>query len=88
LLISVHDDGVGLTAEEKSKLSDRFYRGQRHIGKIPGSGLGLWVANTFIVSSGGKLEATSPGESKGTTIRVVFPISHYADESEAAMQEA
>ena len=88
LLISVHDDGVGLTAEEKSKLSDRFYRGQRHIGKIPGSGLGLWVAHTFIVSSGGKLEATSPGESKGTTIRVVFPISHYAaDENEAAMQE-
>jgi signal transduction histidine kinase len=47
LLISVQDDGVGLTAEEKTKLSERFYRGQRHIGKIPGSGLGLWVANTF-----------------------------------------
>jgi K+-sensing histidine kinase KdpD len=88
LLISVHDDGVGLTAEEKNKLSERFFRGPRHVGKIPGSGLGLWVANTFIVSSGGKLEATSPGESKGTTIRVVFPISHYAGESEAAMQEA
>jgi signal transduction histidine kinase len=88
LLISVHADGVGLTEEEKTKLSERFYRGQRHIGKIPGSGLGLWVANTFIVSSGGKLEASSPGESKGTTIRVVFPISQYTDESEAAMQEA
>jgi signal transduction histidine kinase len=88
LLISVHDDGVGLTAEEKTKLSERFYRGQRHIGKIPGSGLGLWVANTFIMSSGGKLEASSPGEGKGTTIRVVFPISQYTDENEAAMQEA
>jgi len=88
LLISVHDDGVGLTAEEKTKLSERFYRGQRHVGKIPGSGLGLWVANTFIVSSGGKLEASSPGESMGTTMRVVFPISQYTDESEAAMQEA
>lgn len=88
LLISVHDDGVGLTAEEKSKLSQRFYRGQRHVGKIPGSGLGLWVANTFITSSGGKLEATSPGESKGTTIRIAFPISRYAEESEAAIQEA
>jgi len=58
------------------------------IGFDDHKGLGLWVANTFIVSSGGKLEATSPGESKGTTIRVVFPISHYAGESEAAMQEA
>jgi K+-sensing histidine kinase KdpD len=88
LLISVQDDGVGLTTEEKTKLSERFYRGQRHIGKIPGSGLGLWVANTFIVSSGGKLEASSPGESQGTTIRVVFPISQYTDDNEAAMQEA
>ena len=88
LLISVHDDGVGLTAEERSKLSERFFRGQRHIGKIPGSGLGLWVANTFITSSGGKLEATSPGECKGTTIQIVFPISQYVDESETAMQDA
>lgn len=88
LLISVHDDGVGLTAEEKNKLSERFYRGQRHIGKIPGSGLGLWVANTFITSSGGKLEATSPGESKGTTVQIAFPISDYIVESEAAIQEA
>src|SRR5262245_54332488 len=88
LLISVHDDGVGLTTEERSKLSERFFRGQRHIGKIPGSGLGLWVANTFITSSGGKLEAISPGESKGTTIRILFPISHYVSESETAMQEA
>jgi len=88
LLITVHDDGVGLTPEERSKLSERFFRGQRHIGKIPGSGLGLWVANTFITSSGGKLEAISPGENKGTTIRIVFPISHYVDENETAMQEA
>jgi two-component system sensor histidine kinase KdpD len=88
LLISVHDDGVGLTAEERNKLSERFYRGQRHIGKIPGSGLGLWVANTFITSSGGKLEATSPGESKGTTVQIAFPISDYIVESEAAIQEA
>jgi two-component system sensor histidine kinase KdpD len=87
LLISVHDEGVGLSAEEKDKFSERFFRGPRHIGKIPGSGLGLWVANTFIASSGGKLEAASPGESKGTTMRIAFPISPYIDESEAVLQE-
>src|SRR5262245_62240753 len=76
LLISVHDDGVGLTAEERSKLSERFFRGPRHIGKIPGSGLGLWVANTFITSSGGKLEATSAGEATATTIRIVLRIRY------------
>jgi len=54
-VISVRDHGVGLNAEEKSHLTERFFRGQRHAGKIPGSGLGLWIANTFVVSSGGKL---------------------------------
>lgn len=88
LLMSVRDEGVGLTSEEKDRLSERFFRGQRHVGRIPGSGLGLWVANTFIASSGGKLEAMSPGEDQGTTIRIVFPISRYVDESEAAIQEA
>ena len=83
LLISVRDEGVGLNTEEKVRLSERFFRGQRHIGKISGSGLGLWIANTFVASSGGKLEAVSAGEDRGTTIRILFPISSYVDESES-----
>jgi len=84
LIISVSDDGAGLTVDEKSRLAERFFRGRRHVGKIPGSGLGLWIANTFIVSSGGKLEALSPGEGQGTTIRIVFPISLRGEEDETA----
>jgi len=87
LLISVRDDGVGLTLEEKIRLSERFFRGQRHIGKISGSGLGLWIANTFIASSGGRLEAVSAGEDQGTTIRILFPVSPSQDESDTAIQE-
>ena len=86
LLISVRDDGVGLSPE-KIRLSERFFRGQRHIGKISGSGLGLWIANTFVTSSGGNLEAVSAGEDQGTTIRILFPISPYVDESETTIHE-
>jgi len=86
LIISVRDEGAGLTVDEKSKLAERFFRGQRHVGKVSGSGLGMWIANTFIVGSGGKLEALSPGEGQGTTIRVVFPITQH-DRSEIEMQE-
>jgi len=87
LIISVRDEGVGLTVDEKGKLAERFFRGQRHIGKISGSGLGMWIANTFIMSSGGKLEALSPGEGQGTTIRFVFPISLHIDDDETVTQE-
>ena len=75
LVISVRDKGAGLTGEEEARLAQRFFRGQRHIGKIPGSGLGMWIAKTFIISNGGSLEALSLGEGKGTTIRILFPIS-------------
>src|SRR5215471_5969863 len=86
LIISVRDEGAGLTVDEKSKLAERFFRGQRHIGKVSGSGLGMWIANTFIASSGGQLEASSPGEGQGTTIRVVLPIAPH-DRSEIETQE-
>ncbi len=88
LTISVRDEGVGLTAEEKGRVPERFFRGPRHVGKISGSGLGLWIANTFVMSSGGRLEADSPGEGQGTTIRVAFPISPEPDDTGVAAQEA
>lgn len=74
LIISIRDEGEGLTKEEKDRLGERFFRGKRHIGKIPGTGLGMWIANTFIASSGGKLEALSAGEGQGAIIQIVFPI--------------
>jgi nitrogen fixation/metabolism regulation signal transduction histidine kinase len=74
LLICVRDEGVGLTLEEATRAGERFYRVPRHIGKIPGAGLGLWIASTFVRTSGGSLQLTSEGEGKGTTARITFPI--------------
>ena len=88
LVISISDEGAGLTVDEKDRLAERFFRGQRHIGKISGSGLGMWIANTFIMSSGGKLESLSPGEGQGTTIRIVFPITVHIDGDETVTQES
>lgn len=78
-VISVRDEGVGLTADEIEKLTERFFRGRRHVGKIPGSGLGLWIAETFIKSNGGEFLAESTGEGQGTTIKIAFPIPDDSD---------
>jgi signal transduction histidine kinase len=72
VVITVSDEGVGLNAQEKLRLTERFFRGSRHSGNIPGSGLGLWIASTFIASNGGTFEALSQGEHCGTTIRITF----------------
>jgi K+-sensing histidine kinase KdpD len=70
--LSVKDHGCGLTEEEKSGLGKRCYRGAHHaVGS--GSGLGLWIANTFIAANGGCLFAESEGLNLGTTISLRLP---------------
>jgi two-component system sensor histidine kinase KdpD len=71
--ITVADQGAGLTAEERGRLFERFYRGPRHQATIKGSGLGLWIARAFVVASGGQLEADSEGAGRGTTITTRLP---------------
>jgi two-component system sensor histidine kinase KdpD len=73
IVLSVSDKGVGLTEEERSRLWDRFYRGERHRQAIPGSGLGLWIAKAFVTANGGEIRAVSSGIGSGTTISIVLP---------------
>ncbi len=87
LVVSVGDKGVGLTVDEKRHIAEKFFRGERHVGKIPGSGLGLWIADTFISTSGGVLKALSPGENLGTTMQITFSNIRYIDEAEIAPQD-
>jgi two-component system, OmpR family, sensor histidine kinase KdpD len=74
VVLSVTDQGSGLTAEEKEQLGKRSFRGQRQSTSGPGSGLGLWIASTFIAANGGTLHADSKGPNLGTTISLRLPI--------------
>jgi K+-sensing histidine kinase KdpD len=70
--LSVTDQGSGLTAEEKEQLGRRSYRSERNAA-VSGSGLGLWIASTFIAANGGTLCAESDGPNLGTTISLRLP---------------
>jgi two-component system, OmpR family, sensor histidine kinase KdpD len=73
VILSVQDQGVGLTAEEKSQLGRRSFRGRGHAVGTGGSGLGLWIASTFIAANGGSLHAESRGPNLGTTMSLRLP---------------
>jgi K+-sensing histidine kinase KdpD len=73
--ISVTDTGAGLTEDEARNLFQRSYRGPRHLGKLPGLGLGLWIAQIFVAANGGTLSAHSPGPGRGTTMSIRLPLS-------------
>jgi two-component system sensor histidine kinase KdpD len=76
LTIRITDAGSGLISAEKDRMWQRFFRGERHATAIPGSGLGLWIANAFVAAVGGKLGAESAGADRGTTITLDLPVAH------------
>jgi two-component system, OmpR family, sensor histidine kinase KdpD len=75
MVLSVSDEGAGLTASDKDTMWQRFMRGDRHASTTSGSGLGLWIASAFIDANGGKMSAVSDGPSLGTTLAIELPVT-------------
>jgi K+-sensing histidine kinase KdpD len=75
VILSVADQGVGITPDEQEQLGRRSFRSRRHQGSIPGSGLGFWIASTFVRANGGTMTVASPGPGLGTTVSIALPAS-------------
>jgi two-component system sensor histidine kinase KdpD len=83
VVMSVKDEGIGLVGEERTRLWERFFRGERHASNVPGSGLGLWIAKAFVAANGGEIEAVSEGADRGTIVRIRLPASEPATADQA-----
>ncbi|GAM10880.1 putative sensor protein [Geobacter sp. OR-1] len=69
-ILTVRDEGVGITAENLSRLTDPFFTTKRESG---GTGLGLSVSDGIIKEHGGRLFFDStPGS--GTTVTLALPV--------------
>jgi signal transduction histidine kinase len=75
VVLSITDQGVGITPDEQQQLGLRSFRSQRHQASIPGSGLGFWIASTFVRANGGTVDISSPGQGLGTTASISLPAS-------------
>lgn len=59
ILLSVRDNGNGLSESEQSKLFERYYRGTNTKEKPEGSGLGLAIADQIVTLHGGGITVKS-----------------------------
>ncbi len=76
ILVTISDTGIGISSENLSNIFTRFYRVDKSRSRAGGgSGIGLTIAKHLVESHGGKIWAESPGLGKGSTIRVLLPIS-------------
>ncbi|MBI4457680.1 hypothetical protein HY633_01820 [Candidatus Uhrbacteria bacterium] len=74
VLLRVADTGIGLKPDQVSKLFNKYYRVESpETATIAGTGLGLYVCDTFVRGMGGTIfiEKSAPG--KGTTFTVSLP---------------
>jgi PAS domain S-box-containing protein len=66
----VQDSGIGISAEDQSRVFSLFFRGQ-NVGAIPGTGLGLMVVRHCVEAHGGVISFEStPG--KGTCFTIII----------------
>ena len=73
VLLKIADTGTGITKEVMPLLFREFSRADNT--KIPGSGLGLFLAKTFVEAHHGKIWAESEGAGKGATFFVELPVA-------------
>jgi len=71
--VEVQDSGIGMSAEHKARIFEKFYRApEARTVDARGMGLGLTLVHQLVEAHGGTIDVESePG--KGSTFRVVLP---------------
>lgn len=70
VVVTIADEGPGMTSDEHRHAFERFYRGETR-GEVTGSGLGLAIVKSTLERVQGSVDLqTAPGEGTRVTLRV------------------
>jgi signal transduction histidine kinase len=73
--IAVHDEGIGINAEDLPRLFQKFTRlFDKRAVEVGGSGLGLYITREIALAHGGDVTAESEW-GKGSTFSIVLPVA-------------
>lgn len=75
VVLSIKDEGIGVSEEDKKFLFSKFFRGRNAIHlQTEGSGLGLYIAKHVVERHNGKISFESQ-ENKGSVVTIYLPIA-------------
>jgi signal transduction histidine kinase len=70
ITIQVADNGFGISAEDRGKIFERFYRvGNENTRQTKGTGLGLYIVQSIVQKHGGQISVHANQE-KGTVFEI------------------
>jgi two-component system phosphate regulon sensor histidine kinase PhoR len=73
ILLSVKDNGIGISKENTKKIFDQFYRvSTGNVHDIKGFGLGLSYVRAIVIKHGGQISVDSE-LGKGSTFKIYIP---------------
>ena len=70
--IVISDSGIGISKENLGNVKNKFFRVKN--GPVPGSGIGLALADEIVRRHGGRLDIDSE-EGVGTTVTITLPVA-------------
>jgi signal transduction histidine kinase len=74
VLLTVADDGIGISSEDQGRIFRRFARGtDRMVAERPGTGLGLYLSRGLAEQMDGSLKLESSQTGKGSTFVLRLP---------------
>jgi signal transduction histidine kinase len=77
VVITVEDEGIGISADERARIFEPFYRGH-NVGVIRGTGIGLSIVKEIVDQHNGTISLDSE-LGKGTKVTISLPISSASD---------
>jgi signal transduction histidine kinase len=74
VVITVADDGIGISTQDQGRIFQRFARGtDRLVAEKPGTGLGLYLSRGLAEQMGGSLQLQSSQTGIGSTFVLRLP---------------
>ncbi|MBN3033453.1 MAG: PAS domain S-box protein [Candidatus Saganbacteria bacterium] len=75
-LVAVSDTGIGLAAEHREKIFEKFYQVNSEYTRATGGiGMGLTIAREIVEAHGGRIWAESAGLGRGLKLTFTLPIA-------------